>query len=1197
MRNRVGVLLISFVSVSIALFAARVAFADEPVVDFDIASQELGAALNEFALQSGKEILFVEAEIAGKSTPGINGSYVPEEALVLLLANTRLDYSVNELDTVLVGETIDEVSSNSGKPTPKSRSILLAQAAPNRMQPAPSSSPNEESVKAVVVGKVTDARSGANLKGALVTIEETGQSTSTDDHGDFRLVGVAIGRVTLAVSYLGFAGQSAVVDVRGPSISQHFALRGGTEIEEIVVFGARSARAQSLNQERTALNASTVLADDFLGSFTGTTISEALRRAPGIAFQQDPLTGEGTNVIVRGLEPDLNMVTLNGLRLPESTATGRSPDLSNLLTESISKVTISKTLLPSQDSAGTGGLIDIETKSPLDRPHRFASFGAERVMRDGDFGDGYLASGTVSGRFGADERLGISFSAQYREAETRSVAYNIETFAPVLPNLETGAPAGSSAFIDPRMPFPFDAGLTDRYVLNSEESEARVDLSNLSLSGSIAYELGEHTRLRFDAQHFTEKRTDYNTTTRTGLLIGRAPLSVDALGGEIRNVFFWEDAYAPRGIPGLLFGLQRWNSYTPDRKIGTTAFSFDGQTDLDNISFEYAAGYTRGTSKTPISIGYTVSEIDSVTMGFAALPESSLLPEGQNNQVGGRIVSPWGVRTGNGYPGLLLTDDAFARLNDPRNYAFSVLGTTADAIGENERLSGRFSAKYHFNRPYLDYLRIGGFVEKARFRPNLHPTHTRYLPNDTDLSAFGIGFGTSPLSAIGFAEGQGFGGLTREDTQSVLDNLATFASGATPLLRQIDIERDPRFDDRFSRELEFAGFVEGKVHFGKLEVIGGVRVSHVDVRAVDLLAPRFFDEEGVEDLQFAEDFSILFDESVAQTTVLPRVLANYRFDENNILRAGYFTSVARPQISQLAAPRTVTLNLRPQSGPNRDQPLLFFREGNPDLEPAFTHNFDAAFERYDNDGVFKLGLFYKRIDNFIQRNALAAVSSVDGVGPLPDDRRFDLANLPDNLFVSGSRPRNGEGVAEIWGLEVAVERQLTFLPGFWSGFGVLANYTYSDSSRTDVLTWLFSPVEFDDAGNPTAFEQVDIDVDVAFNQQPKHSGTAAITYNRDNIDASLSYTVQARRLVDGVRNFDLDRYDERVSTLDLRAEYYLGLGRGDVRVYFEGLDLLKGSDDPFIETSIGGANGVPKYYTGGRFLGGRSFLFGAVASF
>ena len=99
-------------------------------VQFHIEAQDLGSALNEFALQSGKEILFVEDEIVGKSTAEVSGSYHPTAALEQLLANTGLGYRINDLDTILVGDEI-RVTAGAGAdvPGPRSRNVMQRVAA------------------------------------------------------------------------------------------------------------------------------------------------------------------------------------------------------------------------------------------------------------------------------------------------------------------------------------------------------------------------------------------------------------------------------------------------------------------------------------------------------------------------------------------------------------------------------------------------------------------------------------------------------------------------------------------------------------------------------------------------------------------------------------------------------------------------------------------------------------------------------------------------------------------------------------------------------------------------------------------------------------------------------------------------------------------------------------------------------------
>lgn len=192
---------------------------------------------------------------------------------------------------------------------------------------------------------------------------------------------------------------------------------------------------------------------------------------------------------------------------------------------------------------------------------------------------------------------------------------------------------------------------------------------------------------------------------------------------------------------------------------------------------------------------------------------------------------------------------------------------------------------------------------------------------------------------------------------------------------------------------------------------------------------------------------------------------------------------------------------------------------------------------------------------------------------------FDPAHL-ENYFITGTAPINSPHAATLWGLEGRFERQFDFLPGALGGLGIIANYTFTHSSRWQRYSWAYAP-----SGTNGLYEFSG----VPFNQQPKHTGTVALTYNKYGFDGTLTYGFQSRKLV----NFSprgLSVYDQSVQTLDLRAEYYFDRAR-KYRIYLEGSDLLKGTRTPDLQQIVGG------YYTGATYLGGRKFKIGAGATF
>ena len=1148
----------------------------EEAVKFDLPPQNLEQALKSFSVSADKQLMFATDLAEGKTVAGLSGEMKPMQALDELLDGTGLVYETTSSNVILVkvtdGDQGGDSDSKNLNPTP----VMMAQSQTTQAQTQTSRS--DEGGTSIVTGKVTDARTGANLKGAKIMIEETGQWTSTNDLGEFRFVNVPTGSVTLTVSFLGYAVQSTVVGVRSEGTMQNFALRGGSEIEEIVVFGQRSARALALNQERAAENFSTVLSADLLGSFGGLTVSESLRRAPGISFQQSAVTGEGTNVIIRGLEPDLNMVTLNGLRIPEGTGEGRAADLSNILTESISKITINKSLLPSHDSAGTGGLIEIETRGPLDRPRRHASFSVQGGRTDGDFWEDSAASGTVSGKFGRTENFGVSASAQYAKRSLETLSYTVLTdfFGQYLPIAEDGSLVTFPTLVDPFQSFPYEPGVDEVYPSAVGNNFNSVETEDFSVTIAGQLQVSDHTNLRFDYTRAREETDSYRANAEFRPFAGYFPFPIDELNGEERYALVWEDAGAIFGVPGLVSDGRQIYTYEKGTERNTDIYSLRGESTLGPWSIDYSAGFSRGETKEPfdasLRFGRTFNSIF-----FGQLDPAFLLPEAANNLIDGRVVHAYSPLVGSGYPLPLFNQDGFEFFNDAGNYQLLV-GNIFSGRGENDRSTGSVGLRYDFNSSPFKYLEAGVFFERAKFS-NVDSTTLSIDSTRPPLSAVGLEMTENRFAQIGI--NTGFNVVPQADIVRFLNNVESIASSNPDITTIGGSLSDPLRANAFTEEENFAGYLQGRVDLGRLEIVGGVRLDRVEILARVPRAPVLIDEDGVRDQDIVDRFTVLVDQRATQSKLLPRILFNFRKSENTTFRAGYFRSVARPQIRNLSSNKIIFLDLRPTYGPAQNQPFISVTEGNPDLNPAETDNFDLSVEYFDNNiGAIKLALFYKKIENLLESNVSFGSDSLDGAD-LPDDPGFN--NLPSDIFIRVTRPENAKSSAKIWGIETSIEKQFTSLPGWMGGLGVFANYTYSDSAR-DLL---FSISGID--------EEVVIP-DFDFTQQPEHSGTVAITYNMHNLDASIAYTEQARRL-NSFRPNNLSIYDESDSTLDFRAEYWVPWRESDFRIWFEASDLLKGRSSPDVLRTLGGTGQTRRIYTGGNFFGGRVFRLGISTTF
>lgn len=139
--------------------------------------------------------------------------------------------------------------------------------------------------------------------------------------------GVAMGAI------LG-AGAQAQAQAQAPAAAQ--AISGSEAAEDqaaaapgdIVVTGTRAGERKAIEEKRTANNfVEAVFAND-VGKLPDQNVAEAVRRLPGLSVANDQ--GEGRYVIIRGINPDLVNVTLNGMTLPAPEPEGRQVKLDDI---------------------------------------------------------------------------------------------------------------------------------------------------------------------------------------------------------------------------------------------------------------------------------------------------------------------------------------------------------------------------------------------------------------------------------------------------------------------------------------------------------------------------------------------------------------------------------------------------------------------------------------------------------------------------------------------------------------------------------------------------------------------------------------------------------------------------------------------------------------------------------------------------
>lgn len=221
-----------------------------------------------------------------------------------------------------------------------------------------------------LVGRVSDASGVKSLRSAEIEIVELGRRTQSGPDGRFRFADVPNGHFVLRANYVGADPVELPIDIGGDASTEANIQIGA--VDEILVVGQFANQASALSRQRAADGVQSVLTRDAIGQFPDQNVAESLRRVPGMSVQNDQ--GEGRFIVLRGLDPRLNAVSVNGARVPSPEADNRSMPLDTISSDQIESIEIKKTLTPDMDGDTIGGSVEINTTSAFDRKGRF--FGA-----------------------------------------------------------------------------------------------------------------------------------------------------------------------------------------------------------------------------------------------------------------------------------------------------------------------------------------------------------------------------------------------------------------------------------------------------------------------------------------------------------------------------------------------------------------------------------------------------------------------------------------------------------------------------------------------------------------------------------------------------------------------------------------------------------------------------------------------------
>jgi len=266
----------------------------------------------------------------------------------------------------------------------------------------------------VVHGRIVDASGRAGFAGASVTLDPRGLHAISAGDGTFRIESVPDGDYVLRVEYRDAPTLHRDVRVRGDDVELGDLAIGATvtELGEVIVIGRLGALADAARRKRASVTVVDSVSADAIGQLPDQNAAEVLQRLPGVSIVTEQ--GEGRFVSVRGIDPNLNAVSVGGVRLPTGEDDARQVELDLVPSELLQTLAVEKTLTPDRDADAIGASIELDTITAFDRAATSASatLQGSRDETLGDWSPKAFGSATRVFDTGASD-LGIALAATW----------------------------------------------------------------------------------------------------------------------------------------------------------------------------------------------------------------------------------------------------------------------------------------------------------------------------------------------------------------------------------------------------------------------------------------------------------------------------------------------------------------------------------------------------------------------------------------------------------------------------------------------------------------------------------------------------------------------------------------------------------------------------------------------------------------
>ena len=881
------------------------------------------------------------------------------------------------------------------------------------------------------------------------------------------------------------------------------------------VYGVRGGIEKAIDTKREADVIADVVDAGALGSLPDQSIADALGRIPGVTTIRD--SGQSTQLNIRGMNGDFIQTTLNGREQATTSAyteSSRWMSFDQYPSELITQGAVYKSPKASHIEGGVAATVELKTANPLkaEKEHNFNA-GVRKSYND------------MAGDIGSDEegeRLSLSYQGKFLN-DTLGVGVGWAHLKQ--PNVFEGSRAGADSQIGYGEADLNGDGSSERYARafqwqagtgNDERDGYMATIvfqPNDSLKASVDY-----FKSKFESEDFRHGITISGLARPESYLLTSPNISGGVLNG---------------GTVSLTETRTRGDDSSPWFETRSEDQSTQADSDAYGLNVEWTV-----SDRAVLTFDISHSEGVKTRKDRLASLHAYEFGTATGNLGGSTVTGPtWQelsgqsmtfVGNGSGTPGVAFntdyTDLSYMRLSRYEEYPHKYTDEL-DSYRVDFKLDVDWGAitSVEMGVRYADRLfdsRRGTFLYGSR------QGQFNYVDGNGDWQSYCEDNLTLPALACMPQLVDGFvsiGSVSGAPDHLVvnLDGLADSIFGPGNYTGRQVFSRDWTFVESGGlQEKTTAAYLMANIDtdWGDTRVKGnvGVRVIESDIKAMGVQNVGAGNGTPItDDLGFTQDNYAYVKYGPEYTDTLPSLNLAFELTEKDVLRFAAAKVMGRPPAGQLKGGAGSW-----NSGTNGEI-YNVWTKGSPYLDPFRATQIDLSYERYFEDGgAATVAVFWKDIESLVEKNFYPE-------NPDSPNGNADLfaslgLEVPEGQIAGAYETyRNSDKGGYIRGLEVAFTNTFSSLPGVFSGLGLTASYSYTESEAEISGGGLYSgqklpiPGLSEDVWSATLFWDIDsfsahvntrYRGDYVTNMPVPGSSTPVTGKDYTTVDAQMSYT-------------------------------------------------------------------------------------------